>query len=65
MNGWFGKDFYRKGNSVKSSPPAGLRKVKSCCPHPLPENQLILGGFKKLGVISPCLNSETTTFSQF
>ena len=45
MNGGFGKDFYRKGNSVKrsrrfSEPPDS--EVKSCCPHPLPENQLLV-----------------------
>ena len=45
MNQGFGKDFYRKGNSVKRfgpfSEPAGLCKLKSCCPHPLPKNQLL------------------------
>ena len=41
--GGFGKDFYRKGNSVKRfgpfTEPPGLWKLKSCCPHPLPENR--------------------------
>ena len=44
VNEGFGKDFYRKGNSVKSSLYSMNRwtlKVKSCCPHPLPENQLL------------------------
>ena len=45
VNGGFGKDFYRKGKSVKrsgpfSEPPDSEKwKVKSCCPHSLPENQ--------------------------
>ena len=34
MKEGFGKDFYRKGNSVKTSGPFSER------PHPLPENQL-------------------------
>ena len=45
-NEGFGKDFYRKGNSVKEVRAiqwtAGLWKLKSCCPHPLPENQLLI-----------------------
>ena len=46
--GRFGKDFYRKSNSVKRSGPiqwtGGLWRLKSCCPHPLPENRLWLKG---------------------
>ena len=46
MNEEFGKDFYRKGNSVKRcglfSEPPDSEKLKSCCSHPLPENQLLL-----------------------
>ena len=45
MNEVFGKDFHRKCNSVKRSgrlsEPQSPLKVKSCCPHPLPENQLL------------------------
>ena len=54
MNEGFGGDFNRKGNSVKrfgpfTKPPGPslnrqTLKLKSCCPHPLPENQLIIGG---------------------
>ena len=46
MNEGFGKDFYRKGNSVKSlgrfTEPPDSDKLKNCCPHPLPENHLLL-----------------------
>ena len=46
MNERLGKDFYRKGNSAKrlgpfSSVNRRTLKLKSCCPHPLPENQLL------------------------
>ena len=45
VNEGFGKDFYRKGSSVKRSGPfneAPDPKLKSCCLHPLPENQLLM-----------------------
>ena len=45
MNESFGKNFYRKGNSVKRfgafTEPPDSEKLRSCCPHPLPENQLL------------------------
>ena len=46
VNQGFGKDFYRKGNSAIHWT-AGLWKLKSCCPHPLQRNQLLIF-FKKL-----------------
>ena len=40
-----GKDFYRKGQFSEEVRAiqwtAGLRKLKSCCPNPLPKNQLL------------------------
>ena len=56
MNEGFGKDFYRKGNSVKRSgpftEPPDSENLKSCCPNPLPKNQLLQTSFvaKALGV---------------
>ena len=45
MNQGFGKDFYRKGNSVKRfgpfTEPRRTLKTENCCPHPLPENRLL------------------------
>ena len=47
--------FYRKGNSVKRpgpfSEPPDSKNCKSCCPHPLPENQLLhpLSLFRRRG----------------
>ena len=45
MNEGFGKDFYTKGNSLKRSGPFSelldSENWKSCCPHPLPKNQLL------------------------
>ena len=41
MNEGFGKDFYRKDNSVKRSGPfsesSDSENSKNCCPHPLPK----------------------------
>ena len=42
VNQGFGKDFYRKGNSVKrfgsfTEPPGS----ENCCAHPLSKNQLL------------------------
>ena len=46
MNQGLGKDFYRRGNSVKRFGPftelPDSEKLKSCCPHPLPQNQLLV-----------------------
>ena len=46
MNEVLGKYFYRKGNSVKRSAPFSeppdSEKLKSCCPHTLPKNRLLL-----------------------
>ena len=41
MNEGFGKEFYRKGNSVKWSGPFSEPPGKVADPHPLPENQLL------------------------
>ena len=46
QNEGFGKAFYREGRQFSEEVPAiqwtaGLWKLKSCCPHPLPENQLL------------------------
>ena len=40
VNEGFGKDFYRKGKVWAIQWTVGHWKLKSCCPHPLPENQL-------------------------
>ena len=41
MNQGFGKDFYRKGNSLKRFGPFTEPPDSGCCPHPLPENRLL------------------------
>ena len=41
VNQGFGKDFYRRGNSVKRFGPFTEPPNSENCPHPLPENQLL------------------------
>ena len=57
MNEGLGKDFYRKGSSVKRSwpfsEPPDSENSKICCPHPLPENQLLQRSLLISGIILP------------